>query len=391
MDTDPARDAALNPSRTARERIRRALGREPASSWRGAFGFSAITEAWNSAVFASRHGPSGSMIVFGGGHNDYFGSSVHCFDLASREWRRLTDGYVDAHADHYGDGAVYPDAVYPDGSPLPPHTYDYVQYDPVGNDYLLLKGQSQLGVGVTAVAIAHLFNLDTLRWRRGPRHPTAILNSGGCTTWDASRRILWGHSGDAGGGNAFIGFNPDGANADGTYGRWLQRAENKFPGSADHNAMQLHPGCDTIVVCVHARDALYALNPAHPEGPAIRLTSSGAVPRLQPFAALQYSPSHARLAYFSATDRGIVHTIEAPAQRGRADSSAEPWLWRAIRPIEQSIDPIEDARQKARTPVNAAQVFGRFRIASYGDIDIAILIRHVDSPVYALRLPPAAD
>ena len=177
------------------------LGREWLAPWSGRQGFSAITEAWNSAVYASRYGVSGSMIVFGGGHNDYFGSDVHAFDLERREWRRLMTGYVTGSSDEYGEDAVYPNAEYPDGSPLPPHTYDYVQYDEVGNNYLLLKGQIELGTRVKAVAIPHLFNLDSLNWKRGPEHPSAILNSGGFTTWDAKRRVLWGHSGDDGGGN----------------------------------------------------------------------------------------------------------------------------------------------------------------------------------------------
>ena len=159
-------------------------GVDPKLPWHGVAGFSAITEAWNSAVYARRFGASGSMIVFGGGHNNYFGSDVHAFDLASREWRRISDGYVVGGDREYGGGATYPDSAYPDGSPLPPHTYGYVQYDPVGNDYILMKGQTELGRFVKAVAIPHLFNLDTLRWRRGPKHPTAILNSGGWTTWD---------------------------------------------------------------------------------------------------------------------------------------------------------------------------------------------------------------
>src|ERR1700739_2365697 len=168
--TDPARDSELNPQRTVKERLRRLLGREPKSPWHGAAGFSAITEAWNSAAYASRYGPSGSMILYGGGHNNYFGSDVHAFDLASREWRRITDGYVTGRDDEYGAGASYPESVYPDGSPLPPHTYDYVQYDPLGNDYILFKGPTELGRNVKAIAIPHLFNLDTLTWRHGPRH-----------------------------------------------------------------------------------------------------------------------------------------------------------------------------------------------------------------------------
>jgi hypothetical protein len=169
-DNDPARDLRLNPARTLKERLRRMMGRNPKSPWHGVAGFSAITEAWNSAAYASRFGASGSMIVFGGGHNNYFGSDVHAFDLALREWSRIFDGYVEGADGDYGEGARYPDSVYPDGSPLPPHTYGYVQYDSLGNDYILLKGQTELGRAVKAVAIPHLFNLDTLRWRRGPKH-----------------------------------------------------------------------------------------------------------------------------------------------------------------------------------------------------------------------------
>ncbi len=41
---------------------------------------------------------------------------------------------------------------------------------PVGNDYLLFKGQVELGPNVKATPIPHLFNLNSLTWRRGPRH-----------------------------------------------------------------------------------------------------------------------------------------------------------------------------------------------------------------------------
>ena len=306
IDTDPARDPTINPARTAKERLRRMLGRDPKSPWHGVAGFSAITESWNGAVFASQYGPSGAMILFGGGHNNYFGSAVHAFDLATREWRRISDGYVTGRAGEYGEGAVYPAAIYPDNSPLPPHNYGYVQYDPIGNDYILLKGQTELGPKVKAVAIPHLFNLGTLAWRHGPRHPTAILNSGGWTTWDASRRILWGHSGDDGDGNAFIGFSPDGANADGTFGRWTDHFPNKLPGIANENAMQIDPVRDVIVVAVHARNRLYALDPADPGGALRTLESSGSKPVLQRCASMAYAPNLTSVVYFSPVDKGCL-------------------------------------------------------------------------------------
>ena len=386
VDTDPAGDPQLNPARTLKERSRRMLGRRPKAPWYGTAGFSAITEAWNGAAYASRYGRSGSMIVFGGGHDDYFGSDVHAFDLASREWRRIMDGYVSGRDDEYGEGARYPDAVYPDGSTLPPHTYDYVQYDPSGNDYILFKGQTELGPHVKAIAIPHLLNLDALQWRHGPRHPTAVLNSGGWTTWDTSRRQIWGHSGDDGGGNAFIGYSPDGDNGDGTFGRWTAHFPNKLPGIASHNAMQIDTMRDLIIVSVHARDALYAIDPANPEREIVRLESTGPKPELQPYAALAYAPNLERLVYFSPLDRGIVYTIAGSQPRHLRDKLAMTWTWQAFVPPAETLDPIADAARRSRYPVNLSQTFGRFRIASFGAIDLALLVRHVDTPVYALRL-----
>ena len=119
-DNDPATDPVLNPALGIKERLRRLLGKRPHAPWQGRSGFSSITEAWNGAVFASRFGKSGSMVVFGGGHNNYYGSDIHAFDLYTRRWSRIADGFISLETDAYGAGAVYPDAEYPDGSPLPP-------------------------------------------------------------------------------------------------------------------------------------------------------------------------------------------------------------------------------------------------------------------------------
>ena len=375
-DNDPARDPGLNPPRSLKERVRRLAGRDWIAPWRGRVGFSAHTEASNGAVYASRCGESGAMIVFGGGHNNYFGSDVHAFDLARREWRRLSDGFVTGEMDDYGEGAIYPDAVYPDGSPLPPHTYDYVQYDDVGNDFLSLKGQTELGPNVKAVAIPHLFNLDTLAWRRGPRHPAAILNSGGFSTWDAKRRLLWGHSGDDGGGNAFVAYCPDGVNPDGTVGSWREFHPSKLPGEANHNTMQIHVEADLIVAALHCRDALAVIDPEKPGEAIAPVSSVGSKPRIQEYSALEYSAGLHALVYYSAVDGAAVHGIDWD---GKAN-------WRVLS-APGSLDPIADAAAQSRYRVNRAHTFGRFRVAHFDDGDLAILVRHVDSPVYAMRLP----
>ena len=383
-DGDPACDLTLNPARRPYAALRRLTGRYVHAPWSGRVGFSAITEAWNGAVLATRFGDAGSLIVFGGGHDDYFGSDVHAFDLASREWTRISDGFVQGVAEQYGAGAFYPNAEYPDGSPLPPHTYGYVQYDPVGNDFLILKGNSELGPNVQAVAIPHIFNLDRRRWRRGPLHASAILNSGGFTTWDASRRVLWGHSGDDGGGNAFVAYCPDGSNAGDTFGHWGSLHPNKFAGMANHNAMQIDPKRDLIVVLVHACDNLFAINPSDPAAPAATLRSTGRRPRIAEYAALEYAPNLDRLIYYSALDGAAVHTIAAPQGSSWSALMTGEWEWTQCAGDE--LDPVADARAASRHASNWRHTFGRFRIASWGLIDVALLIRHVDTPVYALRL-----
>ena len=375
-DNDPARDPALNPPASIKERARRLAGRDWIAPWRGRVGFSSITEAWNGAVYASGFGSSGAMIIFGGGHNDYFGSDVHAFDLERREWRRLSDGFVTGKTGDYGKGAVYPDTVYPDGSPLPPHTYDYVQYDPVGNDFILLKGQTELGPNVKAAPVPHLFNLDTLAWRQGPRHESAILNSGGFTTWDAKRRLLWGHSGDDAGGNAFVAYCPDGMNPDGTTGYWTEFHPNKLTGEANHNVMQIHPDADAILVALHARDAMAVIDPKRP-GDAISICASyGCKPRFHEYAALEHAAKSGSLVYYSAVDGAAVYAIDWDGQAH----------WRMIS-APNSLDPVADAAAQSQFHVNLAHTFGRFRVAHFDDADLALLVRHVDSPVYAMLLP----
>jgi hypothetical protein len=383
-DTDPGLDKKLNPAKSIKERLRRVRGRRPHSPWQGKSGFHAITEAWNGAVYASQFRPSGSMIIFGGGHDDYFGSSVHVFDLATREWSRLSDGYVSGPDSEYGPGALYPASVYPDGSPLPPHTYGYVQYDPVGNDYVLCKGQIELGPNVKSVPIPHMFNLVSLTWRHGPRHPSAILGSGGFSTWDETRRILWGHSGDS--GNALIGFGPDGENSDGTFGSWTKHYPKKIPNKADHNAMCIDPARDVIVATDHAANRLVAIDPKEPSREIVKLTSAGESPGISPYAALEYAANLDSLIYYSANDSPHVYALTPAAGYDRPQLVRSNWMWRRLLSDGNTLDPIADAAAISSFPVNKEHIFGRFRIATFGQTTVAILVRHTDTPVYAMKV-----
>jgi len=387
-DNDPAADRRINPARTFKECLRRLLGRRPHSPWHGRVGFSAITEASNGAIFASRFGDCGSMIVFGGGHNNYFGSDMHAFDLGSREWSRISDGYVTGAPDEYGAGREYPNSTYPDGSPVPPHTYGYVQYDPVGNDFILFKGALALGPEPLAVAIPHMFNFDTLSWRRGPEHEQAILNSGGWTTWDATRRTLWGHSGDDAGGNAFIDFRPDGDNGDGTFGQWGDLHPNKLPGYANHNAMQIDPRGNVVVIAAHRKDTLFALNPGSPESPVQQLSEDRTELSLSPYAAFEFAPNLDCFVYFSANQGGKIYAVHAPSGFSWSELVSGIWRWSCLSASGPALNPISHASAVTSYGINREHVFGKLRIASFEGIDMAVLVRHVDTPVYVMKLNP---
>jgi hypothetical protein len=76
-----------------------------------------------------------------------------------------------------------------------------------------------------------------------------------------------------------------------------------------------------------------------------------------------------------------VHLIAAPN-----DAFVQPWIWQRCAPVAERSNPIADAASRSRFAVNPSHALGRFRIASFGGIDVAVLVRHVDSPVYAMRL-----
>lgn len=385
-DGDPALDLQLNPPWSSRERLRRLLGKRPSSPWAGRAGFAAITEAWNGAVLATRTGQAGSMVIYGGGHDDYFGSDVHRFDLATRRWSRISDGYVNGSGSEYGAGAVYPSATYPDHSPLPPHTYEYVQYDVVDNNLILLKGQTELGPQVKAVAIPHVLNLDSVTWRSGPKHQSAIFNSGGCSTWDARRRVIWGHSGDDGGGNGLSWFCPDGVHDDGSIGHWGPLFGRKLPAPTNHNAMEIDPDGDLILVTDHGANAMHAIDPESPQAPLTELTEIGDRPDLTPYSALEYSQRLNCFVYFSAQHSPHVYALSRPNADTKTRLIERAWRWFELSKPQARFDPVVDAQQKTQFEANTSHVFGRFRVVDYVDLTLAILVRHVDTPVYAIKL-----
>ena len=199
-DVDPEEDSAANPNYP---------GTPP---WHGSTGQPAVISAWNGAAFASGYGSNGSLVMYGGGHADYYGSEVYAFDMATRTWTRLSNPYKGPF------NWPYNKAEYPDGSAIPPHTYDFVEYHPRTNSFVLLKGQTELGPpsNETAVPIAHAFDLGQRKWRRSPQNGDVNIYSGGFSVYDSKRDVFWVEGGSS--SSDFRKFDPNTSNADGTFG-----------------------------------------------------------------------------------------------------------------------------------------------------------------------------
>ena len=167
-------------------------------------GSPAILNAWCSTCYAKDYGTYGSILAFGGGHQDYLGNEVYRYDIYNRLWSRITDGtpvpiriqdFDSVAGNEYGEfwTSTAKTAVIV-GKPAPPHTYGNLKYVPAvdagnTNGWLILFGGFSFQ--------AHKVDLDNLAagWSRfGPLMNTVTTQamSYGCTVYDSFRKRLFG-------------------------------------------------------------------------------------------------------------------------------------------------------------------------------------------------------
>lgn len=355
-DVDPAREKRLT------------AGYDRHAPWRGSTGQASVVNAWNGGALARDQGSHGVLLLFGGGHSNYFGNEVYAFDLGRGSWTRLTDPYV---APTPALRQFYVNAEFPDGSPLPPHTYDYVEYHPATRSFVVLRGLQKLGVpgGPYSSGPPHLLDLETLRWHRGASHGLSVA-SGGFSCHDGKRQLLWSES--PGPRSAGLrSFDPSGRNADGSYGKW----------SADYG----HHGVvvDGVAACDPLRDLLVftrfrrgnevmAVELSQPGSPAVALRQAGTPPAREPAHGWEWSETRQALIYWRRGEG--VYELAAPPDGWRGT-----WRWRALTAEANSIAPDEMTKDNG--------VYGRFRIVRYGDGEFCIVVNRINGPVYAFRLP----
>ena len=355
-DVDPARD----------ERLTAPYDRN--APWRGSTGQASVVNAWNGGALAPDQGSHGVLLLFGGGHSNYFGNEVYAFDLGRGSWARLTDPYVAPAA---ALRQFYEQAEFPDGSPLPPHTYDYVEYHPATRSFVVLRGVQKLGVpgGSYSAGPPHMLDLEALRWRRGASHGRPVA-SGGFSCHDAKRQLLWSES--PGTRSAGLrSFDPSGQNNDGSYGKWSP--DYGRHGVVVDSVAACDPLHDLLVFTRFRRgDDVMAVALSQPGRPAVALRQAGTPPALEPAHGWEWSETRQALIYWRRGDG--VHELAAPPGDWRGT-----WRWRTLTATANSIAPDEMTKDNG--------VYGRFRIVRYGDEEFGIVLNRIDGPVYAFRLP----
>ena len=115
-------------------------------------GFYTVVDAWNGAVVDTNRL---RLVVWGGGHNDYYGNEMYAFDIEALQWMRLTDPTVEWN--NCGD----PNA---DGTANARHTYNGMQYVEHADRFFVSGGALNCTSGSCGADITWEFDFDTLTW-----------------------------------------------------------------------------------------------------------------------------------------------------------------------------------------------------------------------------------
>lgn len=149
----------------------------------GNTGCGAITAAWSGAVFDSRRD---RMIVFGGGHGDYYGNELYAVDLQSASVERLTDPGLPL-------AAGCSESVANGSQPNSRHTYDGIEYIEATDEMFVFGGSLACASGNFGND-TWTFDFGTERWtRRTPSGPTPWGDAGVMTAYDPVTGLVFLH------------------------------------------------------------------------------------------------------------------------------------------------------------------------------------------------------
>jgi hypothetical protein len=132
----------------------------------GATGPSAIMGAWCGGAFDTKRT---RLIVWGGGHNDYYGNELYVFNVDSLKWFRITDPTPNPNLGGQTN---------PDGTPNSRHTYGGLAYIEHADRFFACGGAVAYPPGSCGADKVWTFNFDNLQWT--DMRPSGTGPSTGC-------------------------------------------------------------------------------------------------------------------------------------------------------------------------------------------------------------------
>ncbi len=330
-----------------------------ACNYSGSNGVSGVMDDWNGGAFATNLGAAGSLLVFGGGHSGYNGNEVYAFDVAQGAWSRLTNPVSPPNCD-------FSTSTMAGNSPCVPHTYDYLEYSAITNEFVKL-GSSADNETVVGTPYVHALNLQTKQWRRGARMPTwegtiSDDGEGASSAWDPVHNVLWWH----GAWRAFATSVNVLRKYDPVADTWTE-----YPGA--NLGIDLAAAFDSqrqILVVLDGRTtkSVYAYDTSVATPVMYKLATTGDLTAQQTYSGgLEYDPVTDQ---FVAWNGGsVVYTLKAPT-----NWKTGTWTWKAITAGAGSASPT----------ANANGTFGRFRYVPA--LNAFIVVNDVTAPTYMYKL-----
>jgi hypothetical protein len=122
------------------------------NSYQAATGFLAIVQNWSGAAFDSSRN---RLVIFGGGHNGYFGNELIAFDLDDMAWIRITDPTpFPSFSGRSND----------DGTPRGRHSYNGLTYISHADTFFALGGSPAQVSGSCGMQGTALFDFTANTW-----------------------------------------------------------------------------------------------------------------------------------------------------------------------------------------------------------------------------------
>jgi chitodextrinase len=352
-DIDPAKDPAINT-------------RHPANApWHGGSGYKGMFEAWNSGGLATNFGPCGSILHYGGGHNDYWGNQVTALNLCGGAsggpvWQRLSDPYKEIIAWPATDGA------YADGTPSPAHTYDTLSF---GNNKLMVFN-AQSTNGPTHVPSAFVFDLANRTWT-GPL--THLGNSHGASAWDSRRSLVWNMPPYTSSGGKFSSFNP----ATQVFTNYFKTNVSPFVSNVD-SMMSYDPDNDKLVVTNFRSSAtsMAEVDPANPNTRPVIVSQIGKPDLDQGQHAFAWSPKrHAFIVWMDLLNDGNVWEVK---RTGLNASGTPEYVWTLLTDASNSVQPVTTSHNGS---------YDKFQIVTVGGDEVLIGQLRLSDGIYAFKIP----